>query len=349
MKFGARIGLLTLSAALVYAAPSYTAQRTTDHGVAIVRLADAAAGVEVSIAPSIGNRAYEMKVHGKNILYFPAADVGEFQKRPDLSGVPFLAPWANRLDDQAFWANGKKYAFNMTLGNVRGAIPIHGMLLTSPLWEVTEVAADKQSAHVTSRLQFWKNPDLMAQWPFAHEYEMTYRLSGGVLEVRITVTNLSSDPMPVALGFHPYYRIPGVPRDEWTAALAARKMVVADDRLIPTGEIKPLDLPNPLPMKGVTLDTGFTDLARDAQGRAHFSIESRGMKVEAMFGPKYPAAVIWDPPAPAGETRDFICFEPMTGITNAVNLNHAGKYPGLQTVPPGAKWSESFWIRASGI
>ena len=26
--------------------------------------------------------------------------------------------------------------------------------------------------------------------------------------------------------------------------------------------------------------------------------------------------------APAGETRDFICFEPMTGITSAVNLQH---------------------------
>jgi len=46
---------------------------------------------------------------------------------------------------------------------------------------------------------------------------------------------------------------------------------------------------------------------------------------------------------------DFICFEPMTGITNAVNLYQQGKYPELQTVAPGASWTESFWIRASGI
>ena len=223
------------------------------------------------------------------------------------------------------------------------------MLSTSPLWEVIEVAADRQSAHVTSRLQFWKSPDLMAQWPFAHEYEMTYRLADGVLEVRVTVTNLSSDPMPVVLGFHPYYRIPGIPRDDWTATLPARKIVVADDRLIPTGELKPFDLPNPLPLKGHTLDTGFTDLDRDADGRAHFSIESGGMKVETLFGPKYPVAVVWEPPAPEGETRDFICFEPMTGITSAVNLQHEGKYADLQTVAPGAKWTESFWIRSSGI
>jgi len=341
------VWLLALSMAC--AAQNYTAQRTSDHGVAIIRLTDAANGVDVSIVPSIGNRAYEMNVHGKNILYFPSADVGEFQKRPELSGIPFLAPWANRLNEQGFWANGKKYTFNMILGNVHGSLPIHGMLSSSPLWEVMEVTADRQSAHVTSRLQFWRDPDLMAQWPFAHEYEMTYRLADGVLEVRVTVTNLSSNPMPVVLGFHPYYRIPGIPRDNWIATLPARKIVVADDRLIPTGELKPFDLPNPLPLKGHSLDTGFTDLDRDADGRAHFSIESGGMKVETLFGAKYPVAVVWEPPAPEGQTRDFICIEPMTGITSAVNLQHEGKYAALQTVAPGAKWSESFWVRSRGI
>jgi hypothetical protein len=39
----------------------------------------------------------------------------------------------------------------------------------------------------------------------------------------------------------------------------------------------------------------------------------------------------------------------MAGITNAVNLNQDGKYPNLQTVAPGAKWTESFGVRASGI
>ena len=331
------------------AARNYTAVETSDHGVSVVRLTDAANGVEVSIVPSIGNRAYEMKVHGKNILYFPHSDAADFKDRSELNGIPFLAPWANRLSEPAFWANGKKYSFNLSLGNVRGALPIHGMLSGSDLWRVTEVAADAKSAHVTSKLAFWKDPSLMAQWPFAHEYEMTYRLAGGVLQVTITVTNLSTEPMPVVLGFHPYYRIPDVPRDEWTAHIAARKMVVATDRLLPTGELKPLDMPNPFSLKGRTLDTGFTDLERDADGRAHFSIESHGMKVEALFGPKYPVAVIWDPPAPPGETRDFICFEPMTGVTNAVNLNHEGKYPGLQVLAPGGKWSESFWIRTSGL
>ena len=37
----------------------------------------------------------------------------------------------------------------MALGNVRGPVPGAGFLTDSPLWEVTEMAADSHSAHVT--------------------------------------------------------------------------------------------------------------------------------------------------------------------------------------------------------
>jgi len=330
-------------------AQNYAASRTSDRGIAVIRLTDAARGVEVSIIPSIGNRAYEMKVHGKNILYFPYSDIAELERNPGLNGIPFLAPWANRLSEQGFWANGKKYQFNMELGNVRGALPIHGLLSNSPLWEVTEVAADSQSAYATSRLAFWKHPELMAQWPFAHEYEMTYRLSGGVLEVKTTVTNLGADAMPLVIGFHPYSRIPDIPRDQWMAHIPAGRRVVADNRLIPTGEYRPMDLRNSIVLRGLTLDDGFLDLERDVEGRAHFWIESGGKKVETVFGPKYLVAVVWEPAPPPGQTRDFVCFEPMTAITNAVNLHHEGKYPDLPMLAPHSQWSESFWLQASGI
>jgi aldose 1-epimerase len=328
---------------------TYSAEKTSDQGVPIVRLTDSAHAVEVSILPSLGNRAYQMKVRGNNILYYPPGGLSEHVKNPSLGGVPFLAPWADLLDEQAFWANGKRYGFNMGLGNVRGERPIHGLLTATPFWQVTEVVASEHSALVSSRLEFWRYPDLMAQWPFAHEYEMTYRLAEGVLEVKTTITNLSTDPMPVAIGFHPYYQIPGIPRDEWVAHLAARIHVMADEHQIPTGEMRPLDVPNPLPLRGQTLDDGFTDLERDADGRAHFWIEARGKTVETIFGPKYAVATVYLPAPPPGETREFICIEPLTAIISGVNLAHQGKYSDLQTVSAGGKWTESFWIRANGI
>ncbi len=331
------------------AAQNYTAARASDHGVFVVRLTDIANGVQVSIAPSIGNRAYQMTVQGKDILYSPALDIGELAKAPGLSGVPLLAPWADLLNEPAFWANGKRYAFNLSLGNVRGPMPGHGLLSASPLWHASDVAADLRSAHVTSRLEFWKYPDLMAQWPFAHNYEITYRLAGGILEVETTITNLSVEPMPVVIGFHPYFQIPGVPRDQWVVRSPARIHVIADKNNIPTGEMRAQDLPNPLPLRGRALDDGFTDLERDAEGRAHFSIQADGRTVETIFGPKYTVATIWLPTPPLGETREFICIEPLTTIISGVNLAHEGKYPALQTLPPGGQWRESFWIRATGF
>lgn len=325
----------------------FLAQQTLIDGVPVVQLTDAKRGIEVSVLPSAGNIAIGMKVHGKNILYFPEMKLSDFQKKPSQTAIPILAPWANRMDDAGFWANGKRYNFDMTAGNIRkdnNGLPIHG-LLSGMEWEVTRVFADKNSASVTSRFQFWKKPDLMGQWPFAHEYEMTYQLKDGALEVRTTVSNLSTEPMPLALGFHPYYRIPDVPRDQWSLKMPAHSWVVADNRRIPTGELKPVDLPNPLPLRDRTLDDGFTDLERDAQGLAFFSIQSGDKEIELSFGPKYPVAVVWEPAQPAS----FICVEPMTGVTNAINLNHVGKYPALQTIPAGGQWAESFWIRPRGF
>jgi aldose 1-epimerase len=62
-----------------------------------------------------------MTVKGKNVLQFPYASEEAYVKGPvrGMSGIPFLAPWANRLDEPAFYANGKKYSFNLQLGNVR--------------------------------------------------------------------------------------------------------------------------------------------------------------------------------------------------------------------------------------
>src|SRR5579863_3504709 len=167
-------------------AANYSAGKEVADGFETVRLTDDARGIEVSIVPPIGNIAYAMTVHGKNILWFPFNSLAEMKAKPVLCGVPFLEPWANRFDQDAYYANGKKYLLNPELGNLRrdpNKNPIHGLLLFSPHWKVAKVDADGESSRVTSRLEFWHYPDLMAQFPFAHAIEMTYRLRDGALEV----------------------------------------------------------------------------------------------------------------------------------------------------------------------
>lgn len=291
--------------------------------------------------------AFEMTVKGHELLHFPYGSLDEFRKRDGLAGVPLLAPWANRLDEQAFYANGKKYPFNMELGNVRGAHPIHGFLSRSE-WQVVDAKADQASAWVTSRLEFFRQPDWMAQFPFAHTLEITYRLQRGVLEVDTRITNLSVEPMPIAVGFHPYLRLTDAPRDEWTLSVGARtEWRLAPDK-IPTGETRPIEqlLANPRAavLRALDLDHVFGDLIRDSAGRSVTSITGRAQRVDIVMGPGYRATVVY---APIG--GDFICIEPMAGITNALNMAHRGTYKDLQTIAPGATWEERFWITPSGF
>ncbi|MEO8734918.1 MAG: hypothetical protein ABI380_00105, partial [Edaphobacter sp.] len=134
----------------------------------VVQLKDSKHQTVISIIPSVGDVVFEMKVKGHNVLLFPYSSIEAFKARPVLSGIPLLAPWANRLDEQAFYANGKKYNFNMSLGNVRGNIPMHGFLSHNPYWKIVEMKADGNAAWLTSRLDFYRHPDWMAQFPFAH-------------------------------------------------------------------------------------------------------------------------------------------------------------------------------------
>jgi len=350
---------LALAASLAAAPPArvqnskpkmrYAAEQAGDSIV----LTDRTSDTTVSILPSLGNMAYEMKVHGQNVLRNPHATIDEFRKSPNTVGIPFLGPWANRLDEQAFYANGKRYPFDMALGNIRGQIPIHGFVTTTDQWKVVETKATKDEAWVKSRLDFYKVPAWMKQWPFAHTVDMTYRLKDGVLEVLTEVTNLANEPMPLVIGYHPHFNLTDSKRDDWTASIAAKKHYLLSPQKLPTGETEPIEKfapdPQAISVKDHDLDDVFGDLVRDAQGRATFTVKGKQQKLDVIFGPNYKVAVVWAPKPPAGQERNFICFEPMVGVTNAVNMAQKGTYSELQSIAPGATWKESWWVRPSGF
>jgi aldose 1-epimerase len=326
-------------------AANYTAENIIVDGVEVIRLADAARQTEVRIAPSIGNNAYQMKVKGVDVMWMPQASLTEWKAKPAMGGNPFLAPWANRIAGDSYHANGKRYWLNGDLKNFRrdaNQNPIHGLVVYASQWRVTTLSGGDEGAVTTSRLEFWRFADWMAHFPFAHTIEMTHRLRDGVLEVETLIENHASEPMPVSVGYHPYYRIGDAPRDDWQVHLAASQRVVLSDKLVPTGEIKPVTSMD-RKLAGSQLDDVFTGLVRGADGRAVFTVQGKKQRIAVEYGPNYPVSVVYAPPG-----RDFICFEPMSGVTNAFNLAHEGKFP-LQSITPGGQWRESFWVRPSGF
>jgi aldose 1-epimerase len=389
---------LTLACAAPAAAQRYTAKQNGD----VIELADATARMNVSVVSSMSN-AWRIQVKGQNLVR-TAATLEDFLARPGLNGMPLLAPFANRLDETAFYANDKKYNFDLELGNVRGPIPSTGYVNGTRAWQLVEFKADARSAWVTCRLDFYKIPGFMKQFPFAHTITMTYRVSDGTLEVNTRLDNLSSEPMPVVIGYHPIYELPDGNRDDWTVSLDAKTHWIEIPQRLPTGETQPIENffgseRTAIQLKKYGLvDDVFTDLVRDANGRATMKLMYKGKELHAILGPKYKTVLAWStalpagggagagggraggpggaPPAPAPSgpfpvdpvqgvkvappavpraegapapaTRGFIAFEPMVGITNALNLAHRGVYKDLQTIPPGGSWAESFWVTTRG-
>jgi aldose 1-epimerase len=345
--------LLPVAVALTLLLPIRAAEPTSQARYAVreasggIRIIEDRQGrLALSVAPHLGNNGYSLTVAGHEVLV-PGALEKQFR------GIPFMGPWANRLDEQAFYANGRRFAFDMNFGNVRGERPIHGFLQWSPHWKVVNASADAAGASVTSRLEFSRYPEYLAQFPFAHAIEMTYRLSDGAIEVATKIENQSAEPMPVSVGYHPYFTLTDSSRDDWTVSIGARREWVLSPEKLPTGETRPIEQslrdPQQVRLREFDLDHVFGDLIRNNDGRAVMSVKGKAQQIDVLFGPNYRAAVIYAPSPAAAPTQDrnFICFEPMAAITNAMNLAHRGVYKELQSIPPGGVWQESFWIRPS--
>src|SRR5207244_4156316 len=151
-----------------------------------------------------------------------------------------------------------------------------------------------KSAWVISVLEVYKYPMWMKQFPFAHTITMTHRLQDGVLQVQTQIANVGAEPMPVAIGFHPYYQLTDSPRVDWKVEIPAKTWWQLSGVKIPTGETVPAGkiFPNGKgQLKDYNLDDVFSDLTRDEQGRAHVFLKGKQQQLEIMLGPAYKALV----------------------------------------------------------
>jgi aldose 1-epimerase len=335
-----------------FAVENYSVKKEMVEGHTTYHLLDSKLKMDVGIVPDIGNFAYQFKVNGKDAL-IPVESFKDYLAKHTFGwGIPFLAPWANRIDNDSYYFEGKKYLLNESLGNIirdNFKQPLHGLLIYETRWKVVKTSgSDADGAFVVSRLEFYKYPDLMAQFPFAQVYEMTYRLKEGKLECTTRVTNAGNSNLPVHFAFHPYFH-PDGPRAEWKLTIGAQKHWIVTHQLIPTGETEPTDKFLPGVSKGVALDKtfiddGFSEFSRDATGLGHVVIRGKTEKIEVLYGKGFDYAIVYAP-----LNNDLICAEPQTGPTNAFNMQNEGKFKNLIVLAPGKTFEASFWIVPSGF
>ena len=227
-------------------------------------------------------------------------------------GIPILYPWANRLSANEYDSNGHVVTLNPGVNGVRAddhGLPIHGVLAAYPGWQVT---AQSQNS-LTATVDFAEQPDLLAAFPFPHVLTQSVTLSARRLTVETTVTPTASASVPLCFGYHPYFTLPGVPRDTWRLSTPAMRHLPVDSHGIPTGEHGDWEARDE-PLASVTYDDGFDNVPEGAV----FSLEGGDHRIVMQFESGYPAAQLFAP-----GTDDLIAIEPMAAPTDSLR---SGKY-----------------------
>ena len=173
--------------------------------------------------------------------------------------------------------------------------------------------------------------DPLPAFPFAHEIEVELALAERHLTVITTLRATGDHAVPVAFGWHPYLRLPGVPRERWVLALPPRTRLLLDDHGLPTG--RTVHEPAERRVLGMDrYDDGFEGLAPGAV----LAAAGNGRRVALRLLNGYPAAQLFAPPG-----RDVICPEPMTAPTDALRSGR-----GLRLAAPGTAFTAAFSVEA---
>jgi aldose 1-epimerase len=250
-----------------------------------------------------------------------------------------LMPWPNRIRDGRYAFGGVERQLPLTEPSRGNAS--HGLVRWAA-WTLEEHTPNSVS------LQY----RLMAQtgYPWLVDLHVLYDLSATGLTVTQTATNMSGSPAPYASGAHPYLTVGPGPVDGWELTLPAATRSLTDDRLLPVGT-EPLagtayDFRTPRPVGDTVLDHGFTDLARDADGRATVVLRdpASGAGVALWVDDRHRWLQLYTADDVPATARRSIAVEPMTANADAfrtgedlVTLAPAGE--------PGDEHSGSWGIR----
>ena len=247
-------------------------------------------------------------------------------------GIPLLYPWANRLHRFRYEAAGK--AVDLSEDDRRiprdsQGLPIHGVLPSLLRWEVADDAGGNS---VAARLT-WSSTELLEVFPYRHEVRLAIAITDGELTIATTVRASGEDAVPVSFGYHPYLRLPSAPRETWDVELGASQRLVLDERSIPTGQREPVN------ERRLTLaQTSWDDALDGLTEPARFGVAAGDTKMTVTFRSGYDFAQVF---APAGQ--EFICFEPMTATSDALNTGD-----GLRVVAPGQQHVAEFAVAITG-
>lgn len=278
-----------------------------------------------------------------DILY--TAPDWEANPVPTRSGHPILFPFPGRLRDGRFTFEGKTYQLPLNDSVKQNAI--HGFTPRNP-WRVGAVGAGPDWAMVGGDFDLRHDlPVAVGQWPGEFHIGVMYYLHPDRLRVEAVVENRGAEPLPFGLGYHPYFRLPGVPGPDiggYVLQANVSRLWQADADNLPTGvreAIPPaLDFRQPRPIGDTALDhvlTGVTAKPSTPDGLTELAVLSHpnaAGRLRILADGSFRELVPFTPPH-----RRAVAIEPYTCSADAANLAARGIDSGWRMLRSGESWA----------
>lgn len=295
-------------------------------GLQAVRITSPGEELTAAFVPGANLVGSSLTHRGVELLHL-GQGVAAYAEHGKTMGIPLLHPWANRLAGPEYAVGDQRVTLPPPAGRYAtdpNGLPIHGALPGLLRWDVADVSADR----FTARLE-WRGSALEALFPFPHRLEVTAQAGDDALRLQTCLQPTGSVSVPVSFGYHPYLTVPEIPRGEWEVELGATEQLITDDRMIPTGERRPL-VRRRFRLGDDSWDDGLAGLDPPPE----FRVAGGPLALTVRFEQGYDFAQVFAPPG-----QDLICFEPMTAPTNALV---AGR--DLVLAAPGGEYRAAFSI-----
>jgi len=246
---------------------------------------------------------------------------------PSCSGV-VLVPWPNRVRDGIWADDGTSQQLAISEPKLNNAS--HGLLRFT--------AYEIEQSDASAILRATIHPQ--TGYPYEIETTVTYALTDAGIEVTHTLTNRSDAAAPVAVGTHPFVTIGDVDAHDLVLTVPAATQFDTDERMLPTGtSAAPDGLRAGVRLGDITLDTGFTDLDRDEDGRVRHSLTAPdGRRVTLWQGEGFDFVQVYTTTNYPGQAL-AVAIEPMTAPADAFNSGL-----GIRRLAPGDTWTLSWGI-----
>lgn len=277
------------------------------------------------------------------------------------NGGAILIPYANRIRgkfdeklrtiETAVSGKTIKLPANWK-GKNPGAEPhaMHGLLLDQPV-EITRRAADENAATLEA---IWQKP-FGNQWPGSARVVFQASLNAKAFTLRVAVVNTGSDPLPIGIGWHPYFNIVSGDRRQAKLKIPTNTRALVDnyDNVFPTGITEPVagskfDFRQARTMNDQFLDDCFFDIIRDAGGAAVAEIHDPAAHFAIKVTSTSPSVKAYQCYAPPD--KPFIVLEPQFNIGDPFNRAvWKDRDTGVVTLAPGREVTYDASVELVGI